>query len=89
MQNKVLTREDLAVMMPEEKGEIISRMYSPLRCGGSGYDENGKYYLIIGGKRRNIKEINQIRREMNPKWSEEDLKPYLLDEDHYRLRVIS
>jgi hypothetical protein len=79
--SNALTPEDLAKLTQEEKEELASRMYNPIRCGGAGYDENGKYYLILGGKRRNAKEINQIKREMNPKWSEEDLKPYLLDED--------
>lgn len=79
--SKVLTPEMLSKMTQEEKEDLASRMYNPIRCGGAGYDENGKYYLVIGGVRRNAKEINQIKREMNPKWTEEDLKPYLLDED--------
>jgi hypothetical protein len=79
--SKSLTAEDIKNMTQEEKEDLASRMYNPLRCGGAGYDENGKYYLILGGKRCNAKEINQIKREMNPKWSEEALKPYLLDED--------
>jgi hypothetical protein len=79
--SKVLTPEDIAKMSKEEKLDLASRMYSPLRCGGAGYDENGKYYLILGGVKRNAKEINDIIREMNPRWSDEDLKPFLKDED--------
>ena len=79
--SKVLTAEDVAKMTKEEREKIASHMYNPLRCGGGGYDENGKYYLILGGKRCNAKEINQIIRDMNPKWSEENLKPHFLDED--------
>lgn len=74
-------KEAIAKMTPEEKKDLASRMFNPLRCGGAGYDADGKYYLVLGGVRRNTKEINQIIREMNPKWSEEQLKPYLLDED--------
>lgn len=77
----ILTPEQIKEMTPEEKKDLASRMYNPIRCGGAGYDESGKYYLIIGGKRRFAKEINQIKREMNPTWSEEALKPYLLDEN--------
>ena len=55
-------------------------MFNPIRCGGSGY-EDGKYYLILGGKKRFAKEVNQIIRDMNPSWSDDALRPYLLDED--------
>lgn len=78
---KSITPEELAKLTDEEKKEIASRMFSPIRCGGSGYDENGKYYLVLGGVQRNAKEVNQIIRKMNPKWDDESLKPYLLDED--------
>jgi hypothetical protein len=71
----------IANMSQEEREDLASRMYCPLRCGGAGYDENGKYYLILGGKQHNAKEVNQIIRDMNPKWSDESLKPYFLDED--------
>lgn len=77
---KTSIQEHLKKLTQEQREEIASRMYNPIRCGGAGYDENGKYYLIIGGKRRNAKEINQIIREMNPKWSDEALAPYFLDE---------
>lgn len=79
--SNALTPEDIKKMTQEEKEDLASRMYSPLRCGGAGYDENGKYYLILGGQRRNTKEVNQIIREMNPKWSDEQLKDHFLDED--------
>jgi len=72
---------DLKNLTLEEKQKLADAMFKPLRCGGAGYDENGKYYLIIGGVRRYTKEINQIIREMNPAWSEEALKPHLYDED--------
>lgn len=81
MSDQVLTKEDLAKMTQEEKEDLASRMLNPLRCGGAGYDESGKRYLVLGGKRCNAKEVNQIIREMNPKWSDEALKPYFLDED--------
>lgn len=65
----------------EKIKDIASHMFNPLRCGGMGYDESGKCYLILGGKRRNAKEVNDIIRQMNPKWSDEKLKPYFMDED--------
>jgi hypothetical protein len=61
--------------------ELAANMLNPLRCGGAGYDKDGKYYLMLGGKQCNAKEANQIIRQMNPTWSEESLKPYLLNED--------
>ena len=67
-------------MTLEERKDLASRMLNPLRCGGSGY-ENGKRYLILGGQKRFAKEVNHIIREMNPKWSDEELKPYFVDED--------
>ncbi len=67
-------------MTQEEKEDLASRMYNPIRCGGAGY-EDGKYYLILGGKKCFSKEINQIIREMNPKWTDEDLKHHFVDED--------
>jgi hypothetical protein len=76
----MITPEDIAKMTPEQKQDIASRMYSPIRCGGAGYDENGKYYLVLGGKRRNAKEVNQIIREMNPRWTDDQLKDHFLDE---------
>lgn len=78
---KILTPEDVKKMTKEEMENLASRMYNPIRCGGAGYDEDDKYYLIIGGQKRNAKEINLIIREMNPKWSDEDLKYHFLDED--------
>lgn len=77
---KPLALEDLAKMTKEEQEYIASRMYNPLRCGGGGY-ENGKYYLILGGKKCFAKEINDIKRQMNPTWTDEDLAPYFVDED--------
>jgi len=77
----MITPEDIAKMTPEERKDLASRMYNPLRCGGAGYDENGKYYLVLSGKRRNAKEVNQIIREMNPRWTDEQLQPHFLDED--------
>lgn len=75
-----LTKEDVAKMTQEEREYLASRMFSPLRCGGAGY-QDGKYYLVLGGKRCFAKEINKIIRDMNSKWSDEALKPYLYDED--------
>jgi hypothetical protein len=71
----------IANMTPEERKDLASRMYNPLRCGGAGYDENGRYYLILGGKKCFAKEINQVIREMNPRWSDEQLKDHFVPED--------
>lgn len=60
--------------------ELASHMYNPIRCGGSGY-ENGKSYLILGGKKCFAKEVNQVIRDMNPKWSDESLKDHFMNED--------
>ena len=75
-----ITVEDIKKMTIEQQKDIASRMYRPLRCGGSGY-ENGKYYLILGGKKCFAKEINQNIRDNNPKWSDEQLKPFFYSED--------
>lgn len=34
-------------MSQEEKLDLASKMYNPIRCGGAGY-ENGRYYLSLG-----------------------------------------
>jgi len=34
----------MALMTKEEKLSLASRMFNPIRCGGAGYDENGKSY---------------------------------------------
>ena len=64
----------------EELQKLASSMLNPLRCGGGDYDEDGNYYLILGGIKRNVKEVNLIIKKMNPTWSDEALEPYLLKE---------
>jgi hypothetical protein len=78
---KVLTKEDIAKMTPEERVDLASRMFCPVKCGGCDYDEKGRPWYVHGGIHRSPKEHNDIIRAANPKWSEEALKPYLLPEE--------
>jgi hypothetical protein len=73
-------KEILSKMTHEEKMHLASRMYNPIRCGGAGW-EDGKYYLILGGKKCFAKEINDVIRKMNPKWSDEELRSNFHDEE--------
>lgn len=40
---------------------LASRMDSPIRCGGSGYNEVGELYYIVGGVRRSSAEFSAIK----------------------------
>jgi hypothetical protein len=71
----------IRAMTPEELKDLASRIFCPIRCGGCHYDNNGKIIYIIGGKPHNSKQFNDVLRSYNPKWSDEQLKPYFLDED--------
>lgn len=46
-------------------------MVSPIRCGGSGYNEAGEYYLIIGGIPRSQKEYDEIKAKLQQSYEEE------------------
>lgn len=75
-----LTKNLISSMINEDLKLLASKMFNPLRCGGACYDEDGNYYLIIGGIKRNVKEINLIIKKMNPAWSDEALEPYFCKE---------
>jgi hypothetical protein len=70
------TKEMIANMTKEELKELASHMFNPIRCGGLTYDEKGRPMYIHGGIPRTPKEHNDFIRAANPKWSEENLKPY-------------
>ena len=59
--NKALTAEDIAKMSQEEREDLASRMLNPV-----------KICRPVSNK-----EFNDIIRKANPKWSDENLKPYL------------
>jgi hypothetical protein len=42
--------QELAKLSPEERQKVAETMYVPIRCGGTHYDENDKYLLMLGGK---------------------------------------
>ncbi len=50
----------------EQRKALAASMWSPIRCGGADYDEEGNCYLIIGGVRRSPAEVQEIYRRLNP-----------------------
>lgn len=60
--------------------KLAESMFCPVLCGGTAYVD-GKLRYIHGGMVCTNKEHNDIIRSANPTWSDDVLKPYLLDEN--------
>lgn len=71
-----ITKEMIAAMTKEERENLASHMYNPIKCGGLTYDEKGRPMYIHGGIPRTPKEHNNLIRAANPKCSDEALAPY-------------
>jgi len=50
---------------------LASRMEIPLHCGGSGYNEAGGYYVLLGGIRRTKEECKAMRANLQQRVKEE------------------
>lgn len=57
---------------------LASRMDIPLHCGGSGYNEAGEYYVLIGGIRRTKEEYRTIKADLQQK-AKEECESYLAE----------
>lgn len=84
---KPLTKEDIAKMTQAEKEDLASRMLNPVKwCGGYRRDDQGRRWYKHDGVEVSEEEHNAIlndkMRAANPRWTEEQLKPYLRSPAH-------